>query len=137
MLAELPGGGVGKRGYPLGSCHRGIAVRVSRVSQQVEGLDEMIALAAVGLALGALKASQETIDAKRQRVARRLGYRGLIAHGPTTVISRGRCSKWEAGPVLASSRCAARRIRVDIASDFSSVGKRGRGDKRRDDQGLS
>ena len=73
--------------------HRGVAVRVSRFPQQVEGLDDVIALAAVGLALGALKASQETIDAKRQRVARSLGFRELIAHMPTTVISRCRCSR--------------------------------------------
>jgi hypothetical protein len=85
MLAELSRGGVGKRGHPLGPRHCGIAVSVFRFPQQVEGLDDVIALAPVGLAPGALEASQETVDAKRQRVTRGLGYRGLFVHVPTTV----------------------------------------------------
>ncbi|HYI06561.1 MAG TPA: hypothetical protein VD858_16830 [Reyranella sp.] len=111
MLAELSSGGLGKRGHALGSCHCGVAVRVSRFLQQVEGLDDVIALAAVGLALRALKTSQESIDAKRQRVARILGFWGLIAHMPTTVISRCCCSRQETMPTLASSRCVIAKSR--------------------------
>lgn len=81
--AELSGGDLGKRGHAFSSCHCGVAIRVSSFLQQVEGLDDVIALAAVGLALRALKASQETIDAKGQRVARSLGNRRLIVHVPT------------------------------------------------------
>ena len=103
MLAELSSGGLGKRGHALGSRHCGVAVRISRFLQQVEGLDDVIALAAVGLALRALKASQETIDAKRKRVARILGDWRLIVHVPTGDFQMS-LSRWGARPTLASSR---------------------------------